>query len=224
MDALNQKIDELNVECRKIDLLKKFEEKTGVKSIHGVLGGACIITGFVFIGVFAQMLANFAGCIYPLYKSIKSLQSPQVNDDKQWLTYWTVYGLFMIFDDMSWFITSYLPSYYLIKMIFLIWLYAPTTNGAVLLYNTVVKDLFAQYSRKIDKFLVQLFGESKQLAEEIKEKSTDRRTLNKIDDTIRPRSTSARDENIAGEGSHSEPAVGSLSKEDPQVVPNKKED
>lgn len=32
------------------------------------------------------------GVLYPAYASFKALESPQLNDDKQWLTYWVVYA------------------------------------------------------------------------------------------------------------------------------------
>ena len=180
MEALNQKLDELNTEAQQFGILKSLQEKSGVKAVFFILGGVGLALVLVLTGYFAQFLANATGFVYPVYKSIKSLESPQLDDDKQWLTYWTVYGLFVIFDDWSHFITGYLPQYFLIKMIFLIWLFAPTTKGAVLLYNTIIKDLFSKYSKKLDKLFTQVIGESKQLADELKSQATDTNNLGKL--------------------------------------------
>ena len=230
MEALTQKIDELNKEANQIEVLKAFEEKTGLKAIYAVLAAAGLIILLVFSGYFAQLLANIVGCAYPLYKSIKSLESPQKDDDKMWLTYWTVFGLFMIFDDCSDFITSYIPYYFLIKMLFLIWLFSPTTRGAVLLYNTVIKDLFSQYSRKLDKLISNLIGESKQLADEIKDKATNPKSLTrllqvaeKFDDFSKPKNPAAGDTPTA-DANTADAGAGSPSKADTQPEGNKKDD
>mmetsp|Transcript_11498 Transcript_11498/g.10165 ORF Transcript_11498/g.10165 Transcript_11498/m.10165 type:complete len:206 (-) Transcript_11498:87-704(-) len=196
MKALTLKLKQLNEEAKEVSLLKTIEEKTGVQAIYFIFGAVGVILLFVFSGYFAQFLANATGFVYPAYKSIKSLESPGLDDDKQWLTYWTVYGIFVIFDDWSGFITGYIPQYFLIKMIFLIWLFAPTTKGAVLLYNTLVKDLFSKYSKSLDKIITKIVGESKQLVDEIKTKATDPGNIGKVidaaskfDDVLKKRDT-----------------------------------
>ena len=180
MEILNQKIDQLNDEVKDFSIMKTFEEKTGVKPVFLVLALSGIMILMVFSGFLSQFLANVIGFAYPAYKSIKSLESPQTGDDRQWLTYWTVYGLFVIFDDWSDFITSYIPYYFMMKLIFLIWLFSPTSKGAIFLYNTVIKSLFTKYSSKLDKIITKIVGESKQLAEEIKDKATDPTNLSKL--------------------------------------------
>ena len=179
MDIFKQKLEQLNQEAKEVKVLDTFEQKTGVKPIFLVLGVVVVILVMVMSGYLAALLANLVGFAYPAFRSIKSLESPQRDDDKQWLTYWTVYGLFIIIDDWATWVTSMIPQYYLIKLIFLIWLFAPTTKGAVLLYNKIIKDLFAKYSSQLDKVITKLVGESKSLILSAKKDLSDPDTIKK---------------------------------------------
>lgn len=43
---------------------------------------------------FAGFLTQLIGFAAPAYFSMKALESPQPQDDVQWLTYWVVFGAF----------------------------------------------------------------------------------------------------------------------------------
>lgn len=48
--------------------------------------------------------------------SIKAIESPNKDDDTQWLTYWVVYGVFSIAEFFSDIFLSWFPFYYMIKV------------------------------------------------------------------------------------------------------------
>uniref|UniRef100_A0A7S3KF14 Receptor expression-enhancing protein n=1 Tax=Euplotes crassus TaxID=5936 RepID=A0A7S3KF14_EUPCR len=132
----------------------------------------------------------------------------------------------MILDDYSDFITDYIPYFFLLKLMFFIWLFAPTTRGAMLLYNTIIKKVFVNYSEKIDKAITKFLGESKELADEIKDKATDRQTLtrllsitNKIADAGKPK---ADDDTI--EDDDTDLFKNVLETKEPHKIPDKKKD
>ena len=75
------------------------------------------------------------------------------DDDKVWLTYWVVYGLFSIVDEFSGFILNIIPFYYFAKVCFLIWLYNPATQGAKVIYKTFCKPLLKKYEKQINEGL-----------------------------------------------------------------------
>ena len=98
------------------------------------------------------MIADFLLCVitlmvgvgYPLFKSIEALNMSKHLDDeeqlgllKSWLAYWVVYNIFNLFDD--WFTRTKLnqrfPSYYLLKLQFLVWSFHPATRGANLMVD-----------------------------------------------------------------------------------------
>ena len=86
---------------------------------------------------------------YPTFKSIIALESPSVDDDKQWLTYWCIFGIFSVLDEFGAFILSYIPYYYFIKVCLLIWLFNPLTQGATVIYSKAVKPVMVKYDKQI---------------------------------------------------------------------------
>lgn len=48
--------------------------------------------------------------------SIKAIESPNKDDDTQWLTYWVVYGVFGVGEFFSDILLSWCPFYYLCKV------------------------------------------------------------------------------------------------------------
>ena len=42
------------------------------------------------------MRSDMVGFIYPMYMSIKAIESVEKADDSQWLTYWLIFSLFKV--------------------------------------------------------------------------------------------------------------------------------
>lgn len=79
------------------------------------------------------------GFVYPAYCSIKAIESTNKDDDTQWLTYWLIFALFKIIEGFADVFLSRLPLYFFMKMAFLVYLFYPTTQGAKVLYENVIK-------------------------------------------------------------------------------------
>ena len=62
-----------------------------------------------------------------------------------------MYAFFTVFDDLTEWILGILPFYHLIKLLFYIWMFWPTTNGAQTIYKTVLKPLLVKYQDDIDR-------------------------------------------------------------------------
>lgn len=127
-----------------------IEHHTGVSS-HLILIGLGVCLAFVFIGYFDIYITNIVGILYPAYWSIKAIESSGVDDDKQWLTYWVVFGLFSIIDLFSGFILHFIPFYFFIKLSFLIWCFMPNFKGAIFVYDKFLVKLFKKYETVLDK-------------------------------------------------------------------------
>ena len=73
-----------------------------------------------------------------------------LDDDKQWLTYWMVYAIFTYMDQaLSW-VLNMIPFYYLIKLLILIWMMSPLTNGATTVYQMYLKPLGRKYETELN--------------------------------------------------------------------------
>jgi hypothetical protein len=53
---------------------------------------------------------------FTLLFRMKAIESPNKDDDTQWLTYWVVYGVFSIAEFFSDLFLSWFPFYYMLKV------------------------------------------------------------------------------------------------------------
>ncbi|KAK4484571.1 hypothetical protein RD792_007155 [Penstemon davidsonii] len=77
--------------------------------------------------------------VYPLYASMRAIESPSTLDDQQWLTYWVLYSFITLFELSCWQILQWLPFWPYIKLVFCIWLVLPIFNGAAYIYENFVR-------------------------------------------------------------------------------------
>lgn len=59
------------------------------------------------------------------YASFKAIESPGKEDDKQWLTYWTVIGFVQMIEYFSDILLYWFPFYYLFKTLLVLYLALP---------------------------------------------------------------------------------------------------
>ncbi|CAD5225572.1 unnamed protein product [Bursaphelenchus okinawaensis] len=136
-------------------VMGKVEEQTGVKRekfAYGVLGALGL---YLIVGSLAQLVCNFIGFAYPAYASVYAIRSTQKDDDTQWLIYWTCFAAFSLVDFFAEKICSWFPIYWLVKALFLVWLSAPQTGGALKMYENVVDpaikkvdEIYSKYAGK----------------------------------------------------------------------------
>merc|ERR1719502_2015423 len=107
-----------------MDILEKISQATGtpIRSLmqYGLIGGVvCVLLGVA----------------YPAFMSFLALESDGLDDDKMWLTYWVCFGCFNIIDQFAGIILSIIPFYYFLKLGFLVYLFHPSTQGALSVYR-----------------------------------------------------------------------------------------
>ena len=135
-----------------------------------------IVLGIIIIGIFLTMLGWFdkyitciIGITLPTYWSIKAIESPEENDDKQWLTYWAVYAVFNFLDLFAKFILKIIPFYYVVKLIFLVWCFMPNTQGALFIYNKVLRNFFIKNEEILNKYVNKLMKKTNEVSDKAKE-------------------------------------------------------
>ena len=70
------------------------------------------------------------------------------------MTYWIVFAIVTITEEMSDILLSFwLPFYYELKILFLLWLLSPVTRGSTLIYRQVVHPVLLTKEEDIDLLL-----------------------------------------------------------------------
>ncbi len=133
-------------------LIQKISAATGVPQ-HKVLQYALVfLVLFVVFGIGSSIITNLIGVAYPCFMSFYALESDGGDDDKQWLTYWVVFGLFAVADQFAGFILHFIPFYYVLKVATLIWLFHPSMKGAIFVYNNYIQPFWQQNKQYVEEF------------------------------------------------------------------------
>eukprot|EP00924_Labyrinthula_sp_SR-Ha-C_P004740 snap_masked-scaffold_1-processed-gene-10.13-mRNA-1 protein AED:0.21 eAED:0.25 QI:0/-1/0/1/-1/1/1/0/184 len=160
-----EQLIEIRKNVRKFDFLLNLEDRSPLSAEvwAGMLTVLAIVLTLIsfnikFLGIFTT---NLLGISYPVYRSLKAIESPQKDDDTKWLTYWTVFGGFFVLE------TSVLQpdsvfsgaarGYFLIKMLFLGW--CQFLNGSQFLYSNILKPsvkIMHQWEAQLDARLKEL--------------------------------------------------------------------
>ncbi|CAG8543209.1 5261_t:CDS:2 [Diversispora eburnea] len=63
------------------------------------------------------------------------------SEQKQWLTYWVIYGWLQVADHWSSWLLEFIPGYNFLKLVFLYWAQSDRSRGASLIFERVLKPL-----------------------------------------------------------------------------------
>ncbi|CAA0820839.1 Protein kinase 2A- chloroplastic [Striga hermonthica] len=104
------------------------------------MGGSGAVS---FLKVVAKNFDVLAGpvvsLVFPLYASIRAIETKSPVDDQQWLTYWVLYSMITLFELTFAKLIEWLPFWSYIKLIFTCWLVIPYFSGAAYVYEQYVR-------------------------------------------------------------------------------------
>ncbi|KAK1435804.1 hypothetical protein QVD17_01573 [Tagetes erecta] len=105
----------------------------------------------------AQNIDVLAGPIislaYPLYASIQAIETKNVVDDQQWLTYWVLYSMITLFELTFSTLIEWIPYWSYAKLILTCWLVIPQFSGAAYVYQHYIRPFYVG-NRTINVFYV----------------------------------------------------------------------
>lgn len=119
--------------------LVQASEKTKVEKEYIFLGSIAFLFLLFFLATGGDVIIDIVGFGYPFYMSLKAIETDDLDDDKQWLTYWIVFVLFKITENIADALVSFIPFYMFIKIGFLVWCCHPSFKGATLVYDAIIK-------------------------------------------------------------------------------------
>jgi len=153
-------------------LFDLIEQKTGVPRMYIFIGGAASVVLYLIFGYAAQLLCNLISVAYPAYISIRAIETSDKFDDTKWLTYWVMYAVFSIIEFFSLFLTNFIPFYFLLKCIFFVWCMLPIqNNGAVIIYNRIIRPQFVKHQPAADELLNNLTNKAKDIVTDVLNKN-----------------------------------------------------
>ncbi|EEY69326.1 uncharacterized protein PITG_05550 [Phytophthora infestans T30-4] len=105
---------------------------------------------------FSRCLCLGVGVAYPMYASFKALERPESgHDEKQWLTYWVVYGASTSVEAVASPLMCLVPGYNITKTLFLIWMMSPQTKGATIVYHKLLCPFLKEKEPYVDRKLLE---------------------------------------------------------------------
>ena len=83
----------------------------------------------------SQLAVEGLVLLFAPYRSIKAIQSKDVNKTRSWLTFWIVYGFVNFLDNFDW-ILDFIPYYVIFKFFFVLFL---MLGGSRIIFALVVE-------------------------------------------------------------------------------------
>ena len=134
-DKFQLYINKISANFDNIPGMKNLAGRIGCKTGHLVLGLLALIIFLTFFDVLGKLICDLVGVVYAGYLSFKAIETPRTDDDKQWLTYWVLYSAMKLVETILDVILFWVPLYATMKLILLLWLAYPDTQGAQQVYD-----------------------------------------------------------------------------------------
>lgn len=135
--------------------IKELESFTGIKREHFAYATITFMSLYMIFGTEAELLCNLIGFVYPAFVTIQILEMKAKDRALPWLLYWMIFALLSLNDFYADHIMRVIPLYWILKAVFLVYLFLPQTCGIQMFYSNIVapglakiENAFANYKAK----------------------------------------------------------------------------
>jgi receptor expression-enhancing protein 5/6 len=144
------------------DLLEKIENTIRIPRRIQILSIVLFVLLYLAEGYAAALLCNVLSLLLPMCASINAIENPDFESDTKWLMYWVIFSC-MNFLEMF---ISWIPSYSLLKFLFLVWCMAPgRLNGSEVMYFRVIRPFFMKHRACVNDVISDAAKRVRQVAE-----------------------------------------------------------
>jgi len=151
-------VQKLDASLANVALAKLAAEKTGQRPAVLAVGlflSCCLMILYTHGW---DTLVKLVGFSYPVYASFKALKTEAASDDTEWLTYWVVFGTFILLEDFSSLFfeeSNWSFLYYIAKLVFILWLFMPKFKGANTVFKKIISPVLTKWEKSIDQARVE---------------------------------------------------------------------
>lgn len=118
----------------------KLERKAGIPKARLVAGSALLVLGYALLHLAAPMLTALLIFAYPALMTLKSMDSGLKSEHSLWLGYWVSMALLQLLESFTMGgIARVIPFYPVVKIGLHMWLYLPSTQGSLTVYEAVLR-------------------------------------------------------------------------------------
>ncbi|KAF4122780.1 TB2/DP1, HVA22 family [Geosmithia morbida] len=100
--------------------------------------------------LFAMLLSSVTSFLFPIFASYKALKTSDPAQLTPWLMYWVVFSCCMLAESWVSFILFWIPFYGYIRLLFLLYLILPQTQGARVIYQERIHPFLQENEAVID--------------------------------------------------------------------------
>ncbi|KAF7339615.1 Protein YOP1 [Mycena sanguinolenta] len=106
----------------------------------------------MFLSFLSHVLSAWFAFLIPVFGTYKALSHRPVSEPEleRWAMYWSVMGLITAYQYLGEFLISWLPFYWEVKTLFLLWLALPQTQGSTFIYQMYLEPFFRKNEVELD--------------------------------------------------------------------------
>jgi len=109
-------------------------------------------------GYISSFVCNSLTLPYPIFASFKAIESPDKNDDIQWLTFWIVWACAVLIESLTDLFIFWIPLYFEAKLCFFLLLQMPVLNLSGKIYQLYIKPYLIQKRLYLDTIFYNLIS------------------------------------------------------------------
>jgi len=112
----------------------------------------------MIMSTISRLVSAWFAFLLPCYATFKALSRRPLSesDVQKWCMYWTVIGAFVAFEYLAEWLISWMPFYWELKTIFLLFLSLPQTEGSTYIYNAYLQPFLLSNEADLDAGIVRI--------------------------------------------------------------------
>ncbi|KAL1881231.1 hypothetical protein Daus18300_001082 [Diaporthe australafricana] len=103
--------------------------------------------------IFAKLLSSITSFLFPLFASYKALKTSDPAQLTPWLMYWVVLACALLVESWTEWFLVWIPLYSYIRLLFLLYLVLPQTQGARIIYTTYIHPYLEENETQIEELI-----------------------------------------------------------------------